>query len=80
MSVTRLDRRQFLFATTALAGTAGAVAAAGPALATCATLHARVTEEFGALVRSTSFAAGNVRSLVMDVVCPCCGQPLFDFG
>jgi hypothetical protein len=80
MSVTRLDRRQFLFATTALAGTAGAVAVAGPASTSCAALHARAAEEFGALVRSTSFAAGNVRSLVMDVVCPCCGQPLFDFG
>ena len=41
---------------------------------------ARVTQELGAMARSAAFAAGNVRSMVMDVVCPCCGQPLFDFG
>jgi hypothetical protein len=81
MPVKTFDRRQFLLASTALAGTAGAAAiAAGSASAHCAALHARVAEELGALVRSAAFAAGNVRSLAMDVICPCCGQPLFDFG
>lgn len=80
MLAKQLDRRQFLFATTALAGAAGAVAIAGTSAAQCAALHARVATEFAALTKSASFAAGNVRSMVMDIICPCCGKPLFNFA
>jgi hypothetical protein len=78
--MTRSNRRQFLLTSTSLGGAAAALAIAGPAAADCAALHARVNAELGAMARSAAFAAGNVRSMVMDIVCPCCGQPLFDFG
>jgi hypothetical protein len=80
MTNARIDRRQFLLATTALGGAAASVVITAPALESCAALHARVTAELGTMARSAAFAAGNVRSMVMDIVCPCCGQPLFDFG
>ena len=77
-------RRQFLMGATGVTAlVAGATITSGATLsaaqAECADMHARLSETYRALSRSIDFATTNAISMAMDIACPCCGQPLFDF-
>ena len=77
MPASFLSRRELLLGTGAIA--TGAAASLALATPTCAAIHERLSSGFRAAGRRGVLAANNELSTVQDVICPCCGKPLFDF-
>lgn len=80
MSAPVISRRKLLLSSVGLAaaGAGGVVLAPRAALA-CEAVHAAATAKYNSLARGAAFAASNVVSSLIDMACPCCGDPLVLF-
>ena len=75
-----ISRRNLLLASVGLAAAgAGAIALAPRAALACEAVHAAATAKYNSLARGAAFAASNVVSSLVDMTCPCCGEPLVLF-
>jgi len=72
-----IDRRQLL-ASGGVALAAGATVTLGvdAAVPACVALHARFADELGRAAKTTRLAGNNVLSMIRDIACPGCGEPL----
>jgi len=78
--MTMLSRRKLLLSSVGLAAaTAGGIALAPKAALACEAVHAAATAKYTSMARSAAFAASNVVSNLVDMTCPCCGEPLVLF-
>lgn len=72
-----ISRRKLLLSSVGLAAAgAGAAALTPQAALACEAVHKAATAKYAGLARSAQFAASNLVSTLVDMTCPCCGEPL----
>ena len=75
-----ISRRTLLLSSVGLAAAgAGGVVLAPKAALACEAVHAAATAKYKSLARGVAFAASNAVSTLVDMACPCCGEPLVLF-
>lgn len=76
-----ITRRKMLLASVGVAAAAGTgIAIAPQAALACEAVHAAATAKYARLSRTVTMAGQNVLSSLVDVACPCCGEPLVLFN
>jgi hypothetical protein len=75
-----ISRRKLLLSSVGVAAaTAGGIALAPRAALACEAVHAAATAKYNSMARGVAFAASNALSTLVDMACPCCGEPLVLF-